>query len=65
MGDAEFLAGELDTGFLERYFARRVEGSVSDDDRALAAEAWKRARKRPQAAAQPVSNWKLAGRIHD
>jgi acetyl-CoA carboxylase biotin carboxylase subunit len=65
MGDAEFLAGELDTGFLERYFARRVERSVSDADRALAAEAWKRARKRPQSAAQPVSNWKLAGRVHD
>jgi acetyl-CoA carboxylase biotin carboxylase subunit len=57
--DAEFLAGNLDTAFLDRYFARRVARASDPDSAAVAAQIVKHARK-AQTAATPaaVSRWR-------
>ena len=61
MKDEEFLAGELDTAFLERYFERRQ--SINDPHEAIVSEVLKLARK-PLALETRASEsrWKTMGR---
>ncbi len=57
--DAEFLAGDLDTAFLDRYFQRRVGRSADAGEVAVAAEILKRTRKAEAALAPAaVSKWR-------
>jgi acetyl/propionyl-CoA carboxylase alpha subunit len=61
MKDEEFLAGELDTAFLDRYFKRRH--SVSDTPEAIVSEVLRVARKRLAANGRVAeSRWKTMGR---
>ena len=67
MRDAEFLAGELDTAFLDRYFERRRQAPVSktenDTERSIALEVLKLAQQ-PRVVGTRVaeSRWKTMGR---
>ena len=67
--DAEFISGQLDTGFIarfnERHAAQEVETNQVESDLAVIAAALSYALRRKQAAAQTSivqSRWKRAGR---
>ncbi len=61
--DAEFLAGRLDTAFLDRYFQRRAKTEPPAQEIEIATEVLARGRRvqdcKPAAA---VSQWRAAGR---
>ncbi len=62
-GDAEFLAGDLDTGFLPRYFERRSKPGTPPDYETIAREVMAAARK--NRTVKPVvagSRWRDFGR---
>ena len=62
-GDAEFLAGELDTGFLGRYFKRRNVPPPCEAEQAVASEVLKLSRKpRAVETAAAASRWTTMGR---
>jgi acetyl-CoA carboxylase biotin carboxylase subunit len=78
MNDAEFVAGKLDTGFIERFNRRRAESikeqSVSEEedenitrDLAVIAAALAHERRAQEAPRQTgeteVSRWRLSGRL--
>jgi acetyl-CoA carboxylase biotin carboxylase subunit len=61
--DPEFLAGKLDTGFLERYFDRRVRAKPVEEALAIAAEVVKLSKRNALHAPTPaVSAWRSEGR---
>jgi acetyl-CoA carboxylase biotin carboxylase subunit len=71
--DAEFIAGRLDTGFIARFFARRAAADVPEADTttrdvAIIAAALAYTQRTQAAPAngpmqQPVSNWRIKGRV--
>lgn len=61
--DGEFVAGDLDTAFLDRYFERVREPAVSPDAVAAATEVLKRQRASTLQDSRPrESKWKTIGR---
>ena len=74
LDDEEFRQGEIDTGFIARYFERRVlqradregDGSLTSEEIAaamVAAFKFTRQQNQPDAHQSPVSKWKMAGRL--
>jgi acetyl-CoA carboxylase biotin carboxylase subunit len=64
VSDPEFLAGKLDTGFLERYFERRVETRPCSDAQVIAAEVVKQSRRNnAPPPSSSVSAWRAEGRV--
>ncbi|MFN7926471.1 MAG: acetyl-CoA carboxylase biotin carboxylase subunit [Blastocatellia bacterium] len=74
LGDAEFRSGEIDTGFIARYFERRAAQPIAEapeeftpsEIAAAFVAAFDFARQQTPSAATttaPLSKWKLAGRI--
>jgi acetyl-CoA carboxylase biotin carboxylase subunit len=63
MKDEDFLAGELDTAFLDRYFKRRKRAAISMEEQAVAAEVVKVSRRPRGVETKPAeSKWKTTGR---